>query len=238
MSLFRSSKQPPFTLVIAENPWFSLQSGQHVYSPDPKGARDGVSFLQGVWRAAFPSLDMNCSSQHVFIQILQTATFHIGNRRKFRLFARWRTNVKGGCLEDLNKDMLRTAVHIWCQEAIIDIPEGEAQYPGSDGKAARHTPCRKDTPSRAPLGSGEYTTCCELQFISGVRRRLLISLKAWRSGIRHRSSRIPKQPPFTLVIAENSGCSPGGGTVSRKRWKSRAPHCDYQCERWLFGGSE
>ncbi|OQD69435.1 hypothetical protein PENPOL_c002G07236 [Penicillium polonicum] len=38
------------------------------------------------------------------------------------------TNVKGGCLEDLNKEMLRTAVHIWCQEAIIDIPEGVEKW--------------------------------------------------------------------------------------------------------------
>ncbi|KAJ5455319.1 Glutathione-dependent formaldehyde-activating enzyme/centromere protein V [Penicillium sp. IBT 31633x] len=38
------------------------------------------------------------------------------------------TSVKGGCLEDMSKEMLQNAVHIWCEEAIIDIPEGVEKW--------------------------------------------------------------------------------------------------------------
>ncbi|KAJ5108357.1 hypothetical protein N7456_005032 [Penicillium angulare] len=34
------------------------------------------------------------------------------------------TNVKGGCLEGLDKEMMKSIVHIWTKHAIIDIPEG------------------------------------------------------------------------------------------------------------------
>ena len=37
-------------------------------------------------------------------------------------------SVKAGCLERLNKAMMRTAVHIWTKSAVIDIPEGVEQY--------------------------------------------------------------------------------------------------------------
>ena len=58
---------------------------------------------QGIWlrRSLIPLLhtfgnvdncllapDVYCSSQHLFVQILQATTFHIGNCRKFGLFAR------------------------------------------------------------------------------------------------------------------------------------------------------
>jgi hypothetical protein len=38
------------------------------------------------------------------------------------------TNVKGGCLEGLDKEMMRKAIHIWTQHAIVDIPEGVEQW--------------------------------------------------------------------------------------------------------------
>jgi hypothetical protein len=38
------------------------------------------------------------------------------------------TNVKGGCLEALDKEMMRDVVHIWTQHAIVDIPEGVEQW--------------------------------------------------------------------------------------------------------------
>jgi hypothetical protein len=33
-------------------------------------------------------------------------------------------SIRAGCLEGLNKHMLDQAIHIWCQEAIVVIPEG------------------------------------------------------------------------------------------------------------------
>lgn len=38
------------------------------------------------------------------------------------------TNVKGGCLVGLDKEMMKGAVHIWTQHAIVDIPEGAERY--------------------------------------------------------------------------------------------------------------
>ena len=38
------------------------------------------------------------------------------------------TNVKGGCLMGLTKEMMKDAVHIWTQHAIVDIPEGAVSY--------------------------------------------------------------------------------------------------------------
>ncbi|KAF3386892.1 hypothetical protein F1880_001173 [Penicillium rolfsii] len=37
-------------------------------------------------------------------------------------------NVKGGCLVGLTKEMMKDAVHIWTQHAIVDIPEGAESY--------------------------------------------------------------------------------------------------------------
>lgn len=37
-------------------------------------------------------------------------------------------SVKAGCLEDLNKEMMREAFHIWTQHAVVDIPEGVEQW--------------------------------------------------------------------------------------------------------------
>lgn len=31
-------------------------------------------------------------------------------------------SVKGGCLEGLSKEMLKRAAHIWCKEAVVEIP--------------------------------------------------------------------------------------------------------------------
>ncbi|KAJ5819962.1 hypothetical protein N7474_005553 [Penicillium riverlandense] len=39
-------------------------------------------------------------------------------------------NVKGGCL-DLDKQIMSTAVHIWCQHAVVPIPEGAEQWPAA-----------------------------------------------------------------------------------------------------------
>ncbi|KAJ5887774.1 hypothetical protein N7495_007815 [Penicillium taxi] len=45
------------------------------------------------------------------------------------------TNVKGGCLEGLDKDMMKSAIHIWTKHAIVDIPEGAEKW-----SEARPTP--------------------------------------------------------------------------------------------------
>ncbi|KAJ5648646.1 hypothetical protein N7490_005018 [Penicillium lividum] len=38
------------------------------------------------------------------------------------------TNVKGGCLEGLDKEMMKGIVHIWTKHAIVEIPEGVEQW--------------------------------------------------------------------------------------------------------------
>ncbi|KAJ5541741.1 hypothetical protein N7494_006817 [Penicillium frequentans] len=37
-------------------------------------------------------------------------------------------NVKGGCLEDLDKEMMKNAVHIWTKHAVVEIPEGAEKW--------------------------------------------------------------------------------------------------------------
>lgn len=39
-------------------------------------------------------------------------------------------SVKGGCLTGLTKDMVAGAVHIWAQEAIVEIPAGAKKFDG------------------------------------------------------------------------------------------------------------
>lgn len=43
-------------------------------------------------------------------------------------------NVKGGCLEDLDKEMMKGAVHIWTRHAVVDIPEGVESWEGEPPK--------------------------------------------------------------------------------------------------------
>lgn len=37
-------------------------------------------------------------------------------------------NVKGGCLEALDKDMMKGIIHIWTKHAIVDIPKDAEQW--------------------------------------------------------------------------------------------------------------
>ncbi|OJD15194.1 hypothetical protein AJ78_04525 [Emergomyces pasteurianus Ep9510] len=37
-------------------------------------------------------------------------------------------SVKAGCLEGLNKEMMAGATHIWCKEAVVEIPEGVQKW--------------------------------------------------------------------------------------------------------------
>ncbi|OAX77283.1 hypothetical protein ACJ72_08422 [Emergomyces africanus] len=37
-------------------------------------------------------------------------------------------SVKAGCLEGLTKEMMAGAVHIWCKEAVVEIPEGAQKW--------------------------------------------------------------------------------------------------------------
>lgn len=37
-------------------------------------------------------------------------------------------SVKGGCLEGLDREMMRGAVHIWTRHAVVDIPEGVERW--------------------------------------------------------------------------------------------------------------
>lgn len=44
-------------------------------------------------------------------------------------------NVKGGCLEGLDREMMKTAVHIWTRHAVVDIPEGVEAWEGAPPRA-------------------------------------------------------------------------------------------------------
>ena len=37
-------------------------------------------------------------------------------------------SVKGGCLEGLSREMLEEAAHIWCKEAVAEIPAGAERW--------------------------------------------------------------------------------------------------------------
>jgi hypothetical protein len=39
-------------------------------------------------------------------------------------------SVRAGCLDGLNKHLLDHAIHIWCQEAVVAIPDGVEQWQG------------------------------------------------------------------------------------------------------------
>ncbi|KAL6721872.1 hypothetical protein ACLMJK_000977 [Lecanora helva] len=48
-----------------------------------------------------------------------------GSRLMHRRKGEEKCSVKGGCLEGLS---LKDAVHIWCQEAIVEVPAGATRY--------------------------------------------------------------------------------------------------------------
>lgn len=56
--------------------------------------------------------DMNCGSQHLFVQILQAATFHIGNCRKLGLFARRRYSIPEAMEKPRTTLLAEKALHI------------------------------------------------------------------------------------------------------------------------------
>jgi hypothetical protein len=37
-------------------------------------------------------------------------------------------SVKGGCLVRLDKTMMARAIHIWCKEAVVEIPDGVERW--------------------------------------------------------------------------------------------------------------
>lgn len=39
-------------------------------------------------------------------------------------------SVKSGCLDGITKEMMRSAVHIWTESAVVDIPENVVAYDG------------------------------------------------------------------------------------------------------------
>lgn len=46
------------------------------------------------------------------------------------------SNVKGGCLEGLDKEMMKGIIHIWTKHAIIDLPEGAEKWEEDPGMPA------------------------------------------------------------------------------------------------------
>jgi len=51
-----------------------------------------------------------------------------GSRLIHRARGEQTLSVKGGCLLNLTKEMMSKAVHIWCKEAIIEIPSGVERW--------------------------------------------------------------------------------------------------------------
>lgn len=51
-----------------------------------------------------------------------------GSRLTHRAEGEEMLSVKGGCLDGLTR--LKGAVHIWCKEAVVEIPEGVERYEG------------------------------------------------------------------------------------------------------------
>ncbi|KAL2374750.1 hypothetical protein BDBG_08508 [Blastomyces gilchristii SLH14081] len=51
-----------------------------------------------------------------------------GVRLMHRVRGEERLSVKAGCLEGLNKEMMAGAIHIWCKEAVVEIPEGAERW--------------------------------------------------------------------------------------------------------------
>ncbi|EFR01329.1 glutathione-dependent formaldehyde-activating [Nannizzia gypsea CBS 118893] len=45
-------------------------------------------------------------------------------------------SVKAGCLVALDKEMMKDAVHIWCKEAVIEIPEGVERWEGEPDRGS------------------------------------------------------------------------------------------------------
>ena len=37
-------------------------------------------------------------------------------------------SVKAGCLVALDKEMMGDAAHIWCKDAVVEIPEGAERW--------------------------------------------------------------------------------------------------------------
>lgn len=42
--------------------------------------------------------------------------------------------VKGGCLVGLNKEMIAKAAHVWCKEAVVEVPEGVERWEENPGR--------------------------------------------------------------------------------------------------------
>ena len=56
---------------------------------------------------------------------------HCGARLVHRVAGQETCSVKGGCLEELSRDMMADkgkVVHIWTQSAVVEVPEGFQKY--------------------------------------------------------------------------------------------------------------
>lgn len=42
--------------------------------------------------------------------------------------------VKGGCLVGLKKEMMARAAHVWCKEAVVEVPEGVERWEENPGR--------------------------------------------------------------------------------------------------------
>jgi hypothetical protein len=51
-----------------------------------------------------------------------------GSRLIHRTHGEDALSVKGGCLEGLSRQMMAKAVHIWCKEAVMEIPAGVERW--------------------------------------------------------------------------------------------------------------
>jgi hypothetical protein len=79
---------------------------------------DEARSYMNVWsRTTFRGQTKNC----YFCKVCGTRIYHHCPGAKL-------LTVKAGCLEDLSKEMMDKAVHIWAKRAITPIPDRAEQY--------------------------------------------------------------------------------------------------------------
>ncbi|KMU80277.1 hypothetical protein CISG_08384 [Coccidioides immitis RMSCC 3703] len=68
------------------------------------------------------------SNLHLPLHRMPTSIFVLVRARGDRTLS-----VKAGCLIGLSKELMKDAVHIWCKEAVTEIPDGVERFEEEPG---------------------------------------------------------------------------------------------------------